>query len=38
MMIAAHAVALDYVLITRDRAFSHISEPLRTEDWTNAAR
>lgn len=38
MMIAAHAVAMDYVLVTRDGAFSRISDPLRTEDWTNADR
>lgn len=33
MMIAAHAVALDLILITADRAFSRIKQ-LRTEDWT----
>lgn len=34
MMIAAHAVAMNAVLVTHDRAFSHIADPLRTEDWT----
>jgi len=34
MMIAAHAVAADAVLVTRDRAFSRVSAPLKTEDWT----
>lgn len=38
MMIAAHAVAMDYVLISRDRAFSHIGDPLRKENWTSADR
>ena len=33
MMIAAHAVALDVVLVTGDRAFARIKS-LRTEDWT----
>ena len=34
MMIAGHAVAAGSVLITRDKAFSRVSDPLRTEDWT----
>ena len=34
MMIAAHAVATDATLVTRDRAFAHVPEPLRTDDWT----
>ena len=34
MMIAAHAIATDCVLITRDKAFSNIADPLRTQDWT----
>lgn len=33
MMIAAHAVAVDATLVTRDKAFSRVPEPLRTEDW-----
>jgi len=34
MMIAAHAVATAATLVTRDEAFAHVPEPLRTEDWT----
>ncbi len=34
MMIAAHAVAADATLVTRDRAFRHLPSSLRTEDWT----
>jgi tRNA(fMet)-specific endonuclease VapC len=34
MMIAAHAVATDATLVTRDKAFAHVTEPLRTDDWT----
>jgi len=34
MMIAAHAVAADVVLATRDKAFSYLKGGLRTEDWT----
>jgi tRNA(fMet)-specific endonuclease VapC len=34
MMIAAHAVAADAVLVTRDRAFAHVPAPFRTERWT----
>lgn len=37
MMIAAHAVAADAVLVTRDQAFSRIPAPLKTEDWTGPA-
>ncbi|MDB5705483.1 MAG: vapC-2 [Sphingomonas bacterium] len=33
MMIAAHAVAAGATLITRDKAFSHVPEPLETDDW-----
>ncbi len=33
MMIAAHALALDLILITNDRAFGRIKK-LKTEDWT----
>jgi tRNA(fMet)-specific endonuclease VapC len=33
LMIAAHALSLGLILVTSDRAFSHV-EGLRTEDWT----
>ncbi len=33
LMIAAHAVSLDAVLVTNDRAFRQVKE-LMTEDWT----
>ena len=33
MMIAAHAVAADAVLVTRDRAFSRVEGGLKLEDW-----
>lgn len=33
MMIAAHAVAAGAVLVTRDEAFSHVPEPLKTDAW-----
>jgi len=33
MMIAAHAVASDATLVTRDKAFMQISDLLRVEDW-----
>ena len=33
MMIAAHAVAVDAVLVTRDNAFGQVPAPLRTEAW-----
>jgi tRNA(fMet)-specific endonuclease VapC len=32
-MIAAHAVAIDVPLVTRDKAFSRVPKPLRTDDW-----
>ena len=35
MMIAAHAVAAASVLITRDKAFSHVPDPLQTDDWAD---
>lgn len=35
MMIAAHAVAADATLVTRDKAFARVSAPLKTDDWTN---
>jgi tRNA(fMet)-specific endonuclease VapC len=34
MMIAAHAVATDATLVTREKAFTHVPEPLRTDEWT----
>jgi len=34
MMIAAHAIAEDAVLVTRDKAFMHVQGRLRVEDWT----
>lgn len=34
MMIAAHAVAIDATLITRDKAFARVPESLRVDDWT----
>jgi tRNA(fMet)-specific endonuclease VapC len=33
MMIAAHAVAAGAVLVTRDKAFSRVSDPLEMENW-----
>jgi tRNA(fMet)-specific endonuclease VapC len=33
-MIAAHAVATAATLVTRDKAFARISEPLKVDDWT----
>lgn len=34
MMIAAQAVAAGAVLVTRDKAFSHLERGLTIEDWT----
>ncbi len=34
MMIAAHAVAADAVLVTRDKAFARVAGLLQTQDWT----
>ena len=34
MMIAAHAKAVDAILVTRDRAFLHLPDGLMLEDWT----
>lgn len=34
MMIAAHAIAFDAVLVTADQAFGHIPLRLKLEDWT----
>jgi tRNA(fMet)-specific endonuclease VapC len=36
MMIAAHAVARDAVLVTTDRAFAQVPAPLRTVDWATS--
>jgi tRNA(fMet)-specific endonuclease VapC len=36
-MIGAHALALDAVLVTNDRAFRRIKK-LKVEDWTKGAR
>lgn len=33
MMIAAHAVAANAVLVTKDKAFSRVPDPLRMENW-----
>jgi tRNA(fMet)-specific endonuclease VapC len=33
MMIAAHAVAVDATLVSRDKAFAQVSEGLRLEAW-----
>jgi len=33
MMIAAHAVAADATLVTRDKAFGRVPAQLKTEDW-----
>lgn len=35
MMIAAHAVATAATLVTRDKAFARVSEPLKVDDWAN---
>ena len=35
MLIAAHAKAENAVLVTKDRAFYHLSKYLELEDWTN---
>lgn len=36
-MIAAHALALDTILVTNDHAFARIKK-LKVEDWTKASR
>lgn len=36
MMIAAHAVAADATLVTRDKSFAHIPHSLRIDDWSQA--
>ena len=33
MMIAAHAVAVDATLVSRDKAFAQVPEPLRLDVW-----
>jgi tRNA(fMet)-specific endonuclease VapC len=33
MMIAAHAVATDATLVTRDKTFARVPESLRIDDW-----
>jgi tRNA(fMet)-specific endonuclease VapC len=33
MMIAAHAVAIDATLVTRDKTFVRVPESLRIDDW-----
>jgi tRNA(fMet)-specific endonuclease VapC len=33
MMIAAHAAAADATLVTRDRAFAHVPDSLKIDDW-----
>jgi tRNA(fMet)-specific endonuclease VapC len=34
MMIAAHALAVDAILVTNDRTFRRLGK-LKVEDWTN---
>ncbi len=38
MMIAAHACAEKAILVTRDKAFSLLSEELQVEDWYESGR
>lgn len=33
MMIAAHAISLGAILVTRDKAFSQVGENLKIESW-----
>jgi tRNA(fMet)-specific endonuclease VapC len=34
MMIAAHAIAAQAILVTRDQAFGHVQHGLQLEDWS----
>jgi tRNA(fMet)-specific endonuclease VapC len=34
MMVAAQAVTADAVLVTRDKAFDHVDDGLKLENWT----
>jgi predicted nucleic acid-binding protein len=34
MMIAAQAVTTSAVLVTRDKAFDHVEDGLKLENWT----
>jgi tRNA(fMet)-specific endonuclease VapC len=34
MLIAAHAVATGAVLVSRDKAFRHVEQGLKVQDWT----
>jgi len=36
MMIAAHAVAADATLATRDRAFTYVQDSLKIDDWAKS--
>jgi tRNA(fMet)-specific endonuclease VapC len=36
MMIAAHAIAAQTVLVTRDKAFDHVQYGLKLEDWSKS--
>lgn len=36
MMIAAHAVAADAILVTRDRTFARVPESLKIDDWAKS--
>ncbi len=35
LLIAAHAIAADAILVTRDQAFEHAAPLLQTESWEN---
>ena len=35
MMIAAHALAAEAILVTGDTSFSHVQSGLKVEDWTS---
>lgn len=37
MMIAAHAVATDATLVTRDSAFGNVAAPLKVDRWETAS-